>query len=166
VAEVVVTEERSSPPRPVAADADEACVLDEPAAADHGQAALEGSVRTTSPEIQEVKGTGVSSSQVAARNEAQALELACTPWAAVSRPGDDSEDEEEAAVRNTLERGMNWAHCTFDEFILPATSVSLLAQKRSSQFCDLLGVRHLSSPCWWQTIESSGRRHAREVRKL
>jgi hypothetical protein len=29
-------------------------------------------------------------------------------------------------VRNTLERGLNWACRAFDEMILPATSVSFL----------------------------------------
>jgi hypothetical protein len=29
-------------------------------------------------------------------------------------------------VRNTLERGLNWARHTFDELILPATLVSFL----------------------------------------
>jgi hypothetical protein len=166
VAEAVVEEVRSSPPRLVATDADKARVPDEPAATDQGQATPEGSVMTASPEIQEVRGTGASSSQGAARNEAQALELACTPWAAISESGDDSEDDEEAAARNTLEHGLNWAHRAFDELILPATSMSLLAQRRSSRFCDLLGMRHLSSPCWWQTLESSGQRRTHEVQKL
>jgi hypothetical protein len=31
-------------------------------------------------------------------------------------------------VRNTLERGMTCARCTFDELILPATSVSFLVK--------------------------------------
>jgi hypothetical protein len=46
-------------------------------------------------------------SQVAASGEAQALELACTPWAAVFGSDDDSKDDEEVAVRNTLEHGLN-----------------------------------------------------------
>jgi hypothetical protein len=65
-----------------------------------------------------------------------------------------------------MECELNWTRCAFDELILPATSVSLLAQRWSSRFCDLLGVHHLSSSCWWQTLESSGWRRAREVRKL
>jgi hypothetical protein len=32
-------------------------------------------------------------------------------------------------VRNTLERGLNWAHRAFDEMILPATSVSFFLLK-------------------------------------
>jgi hypothetical protein len=132
VAVDVVEEVRLSPPRPVAADDNEARVSDEPTAADQGQAAPEGSVRTASPEIQEVEGTGASLSQGAVRNEAQALELAYTPWAAVSGSRDDSEGDEEAMVCNTLERGLNWACHAFDKLILPATSVSLLAQRRSS----------------------------------
>jgi hypothetical protein len=59
-----------------------------------------------------------------ASGEAQTLELACTSWAATSKSGDDAEDDEEVAARNTLERGLNWARCTFDEMILPVTLVS------------------------------------------
>jgi hypothetical protein len=59
--------------------------------------------------------------------EAQTLQLACTPWAAASEYGDDTKDDEEVAVCNTLERGFNWARCAFDELILPAASVSFLA---------------------------------------
>jgi hypothetical protein len=36
----------------------------------------------------------------------------------------DSEDDEEAATRHTLERGMTWARHAFDELILLATLVS------------------------------------------
>jgi hypothetical protein len=60
--------------------------------------------------------------------EAQALELACTSWAATSGLDADSEGEEEATTRDTLERGMTWAHRAFDELILPATSVSSLVK--------------------------------------
>jgi hypothetical protein len=60
--------------------------------------------------------------------EARTLELACTSWAATSGLDVNSEDDEEATVRNTLERGMTWARSTFDELILPATSVSFLVK--------------------------------------
>jgi hypothetical protein len=90
----------------------------------------------------------VSSSQAAASGEARALELACTPWAAVFGSGDDSEDDEEVAACNTLERGLNWVRRAFDELILPATSVSFLVQWSSSRFCGLLGVHHSSLLCW------------------
>jgi hypothetical protein len=43
------------------------------------------------------------------------------------RGRDDTEDDEEVAARNTLERGLEWAHRAFNELILPATSVSFLA---------------------------------------
>jgi hypothetical protein len=58
----VVEEVRLLPPRPVAANADEARASDEPAATDQEQVAPEGSARAASPEIQEVEGTGASSS--------------------------------------------------------------------------------------------------------
>jgi hypothetical protein len=64
--------------------------------------------------------------QGAASGEAQTLELTCTSWAATFESGDDIEDDEEVATCNTLERGLNWACCSFDEMILPATSVSFL----------------------------------------
>jgi hypothetical protein len=54
-----------------------------------------------------VEETGASLSQAAKSSEARALELACTPWVTIFGSGDDSEDEEEVAVRNTLERGLN-----------------------------------------------------------
>jgi hypothetical protein len=81
--------------------------------------------KAASPEIQEAeKGAGASLLQGAASGEAQTLELTCTSWAATSEPGDDNEDDEEVAARNTLERGLNWPCRIFDELILPATSVS------------------------------------------
>jgi hypothetical protein len=60
--------------------------------------------------------------------EARTLELACTLWAATSRLGVDSEDDEEVAARNTLERGMTWACRAFDELILLTTSVSFFVK--------------------------------------
>jgi hypothetical protein len=81
-------------------------------------------------------------------------------------PATTSKDDEKVAVHNTLERGMNWARRAFDELILPATTVSFLIQRLSSQFCGVLKARPLPLLCWWQTLESSGRRRAREVREL
>jgi hypothetical protein len=63
-----------------------------------------------------------------ASGEVQTLELACNLWAATSGLGVDSEDDEEVATRNTLERGLSWACRAFDELILPATSVSFLVE--------------------------------------
>jgi hypothetical protein len=60
VAEAIVGEVGTSPPLPVAADANEARALDEPTAAAQEQAAPEGTARVASPEIQEVEETGVS----------------------------------------------------------------------------------------------------------
>jgi hypothetical protein len=125
-AEAVVGEAGSSPPRPAAAGADEVLLHDEPAAAVQERGASAGATRAASPEIQEAEETGASLLQGAVGGEAQALELACTSWAATSGLGDDTEDNEEVAARNTLERGLNWARRTFDELILPATSVSSL----------------------------------------
>jgi hypothetical protein len=69
---------------------------------------------------------GAALLQGTASDEAQALELTCTLWAATSESGNDAEDGEEVAARNTLEHGLNWAHRAFDELILPASSVSFL----------------------------------------
>jgi hypothetical protein len=96
---------------------------------------------------------------------AQTLELACTSWAATSGLDADSEGDEEAAAHYTLERGMTLARRAFDELILPVTSVSSLV-KDYFRSCDLLELRKLFRFCWLQTLESSGWRHAREVRQL
>jgi hypothetical protein len=58
---------------------------DEPAAAVQDRVAPETTTRASSPKIQEAEGTGASLSQGVAGGEAQALELACTSWAATSR---------------------------------------------------------------------------------
>jgi hypothetical protein len=125
-AEVVVGEAGSSPSLPTTAEADEVRVPDEPAVVVQEQVALEGTTRAASPEIQETEETGVDALTGVASGEVQSLELACNSWAATSGSGDDVEDGEEAAVRNTLERWLNWVHHAFDELILPATSVSFL----------------------------------------
>jgi hypothetical protein len=129
-AEAIAEDEGSSPPRPVAADAGdvETRVLDEPAAATQELAASEMVTRAASPEIQEAEETRTSLSQGVVGGKAQTLELACTSWAATSGLGVDSEDDEEVAARNTLERGLTWARHAFDELILPATSVSFLVK--------------------------------------
>jgi hypothetical protein len=115
-----------SSPRPVAAAAEEVLVPGEPAAAPQERVAPEGTTRAASPEIQEAdEDTGGALSQGTASGEAQALELACTPWAAASEAGDDVEDDEEVTACNTL--GLEWAHRPFDELILPATPVSFFA---------------------------------------
>jgi hypothetical protein len=124
--EAVVGEAGQSPPHPVFAGADEVHALDEPAADVQERVAPEMTTRAASPKIQETEEMGASLSQGAVGNEAQALELTCTSWAATSGLGDDSEDDEEVAARNTLERGLNWVRRAFDELILPATSVSSL----------------------------------------
>jgi hypothetical protein len=65
--------------------------------------------------------------QGAASSEAQTLELAYTTWAAAFESGDDTEYDEEVTARSTLKRGLEWARHTFDELILPATSLSFFA---------------------------------------
>jgi hypothetical protein len=72
--------------------------------------------------------TGASLSQGAEGGAARTLELACTSWVATSGLDADSEEDEEAAARHTVERGMTWARRAFDELILPATSVSFLVK--------------------------------------
>jgi hypothetical protein len=129
-AEAVVGEEGSSPPRPSVAEAEgvETRVPNKPATVVQESATPETMTRATSPEIQEADETGASLSQGAVGSEARTLELACTSWVATSGLDVDSEDDEEAATRNTLERGMTWARHAFDELILPATSVSFLVK--------------------------------------
>jgi hypothetical protein len=121
--EAIVREEASSPPRTVATDTEsvEVRILDEPAAVAQGPVASETATRAASPEIRETEEAGASLSQGIVGDEARTLELACASWAASSGLGADSEDDEEDATRNTLERGMTWARCAFDELILLAT---------------------------------------------
>jgi hypothetical protein len=130
VAETVVGGEGTSPPRPVAAEAGgvEARVLDELATVVQESAVPKTMTRATTPEIQKAKETGATLSQGAVGGEAQTLELASTSWEATPGLDADFEGDEEAAARHTLEHGMTWACCAFDELILPATSVSSLCQ--------------------------------------
>jgi hypothetical protein len=113
--------------RSVAAGANEVRVPDDPAAAHEERVAPEDTTRTASPEILEAEeGAGAALLQGTERGEAQALRLTRTSWASTSITGDDTEDGEEVAAHNTLERGLDWVCCAFDELILPATSVSFL----------------------------------------
>jgi hypothetical protein len=109
----------SSSPRSVAAGSDEVVVTDEPGAALQEHVAPEDTTRVASPEIHEdEEGADAALLQGAASGEAQTIELACTSWTAASESGDDAEDDEEAAARNTLGHGLNWAHRALDEMIL------------------------------------------------
>jgi hypothetical protein len=129
-AEAVVGEDGTSPPGPVAIEVEgvEVRVLDEPAAVAQESAVPAMVAGATTPEIRVAEETGASLSQSAAGGEAQTLGLARTSWTATSGLDADSEDDEEAAVRHTLERGMTWARRAFDELILPATSMSFLVK--------------------------------------
>jgi hypothetical protein len=130
VSKAIVREETPLPPRSVAADIEsiEVRIPDEPAAVAQGSVAPETATRATSPEIQEAEEAGASLSQGVAGDEVRTLELVCVSWAASSGLGADSEDDEEVVARNTLERGMTWAHRAFDELILSVTSVGFLVK--------------------------------------
>jgi hypothetical protein len=130
LAEAIVGEEGTSPPGLVAVEVEgvEARVLDELATVAQESAIPETVARATTPEIQVAEETGASLSQSTAGDEAWTFELACTSWAATSGLDADSEDDEEATTRHTLECGMTWARRAFDELILPATSVSFLVK--------------------------------------
>jgi hypothetical protein len=107
-AEAVAGEEVTSPPSPVTVEVEdvETHALDEPAAAAQGLAVPESMARAITPEIQVVEETEASLSQGAAGGDARTLELACSPWATTTALDADSEDNEKAAVRHTLECGM------------------------------------------------------------
>jgi hypothetical protein len=106
--EGIVGEVGSSLSRSVAAGADEVLAPDEPAIALQEGVVPEDTARAVSSEIQEAEeGVGAALLQGAASGEAQTLELACTTWAATSESGNDTEDDEESATRNTFERGLN-----------------------------------------------------------
>jgi hypothetical protein len=102
-------------------------VPSQPAATPQERNTPEGATRAASSEIQEAEeNSGAALPQGTVSGEAHVLELACAPWAATFEAGDDTEDDEEAAVCNTLEHGLAWARRAFDELILPMTSVSFL----------------------------------------
>jgi hypothetical protein len=113
--------------QPIVTTEEEAPALSQPAVVPQEHNAPEGMARDAFWEIQEA---GESSSAALPRDvgggDAWVLELACIPWTAAFEVGDNAEDDEEATVCNTLERGLAWARCTFDELILPTTSVSFL----------------------------------------
>jgi hypothetical protein len=67
-------------------------------------------------------------------------------------------------TRNTLECGLNWARRSFDELILPATSVSLFARNLFLRFSDSFEKCDLFLSCSGQTLVASGRRRARATR--
>jgi hypothetical protein len=129
-AEAVAREEENSPPGPVTIEVEDvdARAPDEPAAVVQGLAVPETVSRAITPEIQVAEETEVSLSQGAAGSDARTLELARSSWATTNGRDADFEDDEEAAVHHTMERGMTWARWAFDELILPSTSVSFLVQ--------------------------------------
>jgi hypothetical protein len=110
-AEAVVGEERISPPDLVVVEAEgvEARVLDEPTAVAQESAVPKTVARAATPEIQVDEETRVPLSQGATGGKARMLELACTSWAATFGLDADSEDDEEATARHTLEREMTLA---------------------------------------------------------
>jgi hypothetical protein len=128
-AEDVAEEEETSPPGPVTVEVEDvtARALDESAVVQEF-AVPETVAGATTLEIQVAEETGASLSQGAAGGDARTLELACSSWATATGLDADSEDDEEAAARHTLERGMTWARRAFDELILPATLVSFFVK--------------------------------------
>jgi hypothetical protein len=74
-------------------------VHDEPDSTAQEPITPEATTRAASPEIQVSEGRRASLSQGTAGGEVQTLELAYSPWAATSRLGVDSEDDEEVAPR-------------------------------------------------------------------
>jgi hypothetical protein len=130
--------------------------------------APEGTTRAASPEIQEAgEDSGAALPRGIGGDEAQALELARAPWAAAFEVCDDVEDDEEDAAYNTLEHGLAWVRCAFDELILPATSVSFPCA--SSWFSNFLGSsERCGSPstCSGQSLAAFGRRRVRTTREL
>jgi hypothetical protein len=128
VAEDAVGGVGSSSPQSVAATVEEVLVPGQPSAAPQERVTPEGTTRAASPEIQEAEeGTSIALSQGTTSDEAQALELARTPWVAAFEADDNTKDDEEAAACNTIVRGLERARRAFDELILPSTSVNFVA---------------------------------------
>jgi hypothetical protein len=107
-AEAVAGEEETSPPGPVTVEVKdvETRALDEPTAAAQGLAVPESMARAITPEMQAAEETEVSLSQGTAGGDARTLEVACSSWATTAGLDADSEDDDEATARHTLERGM------------------------------------------------------------
>jgi hypothetical protein len=168
LAEDVVGGAGPSSQRPVVVAAEEVLVSSQPAAAPQERDALEGTTRAASLEIREAEeGTGATLSQGTTSGGAHALGLAYTPWVAAFEAGDDTEDDEEVAGCNTLERGLAWAHRAFDELILPAISVSFLALNNSFlRFSSSSGKGGLFLSRSEQNVAASGRRRVHATREL
>jgi hypothetical protein len=122
-AEATVGKEETSPPGSITVEVKdvETRALDEPAATAQGLVVPESMARAVTQEIQVAEETGTSLSQGAAGGDARTLELACSSWATTTRLDTDTQDDEEAATRHTLECGMTWARRAFDELILLVT---------------------------------------------
>jgi hypothetical protein len=107
-AEAIAREEETSPPGPVIVEVKdvETHALDEPATTAQGLEVPESMAWAITPEIQVAEETEASFSQGAAGDHARMLELTCSSWATTTALDADSEDNEEAAARHTLERGM------------------------------------------------------------
>jgi hypothetical protein len=141
VVEAVVGEEGSLPPHPIAVEAEgvKTRVPGALAAVVQESTAPEMMTRAASPEIQEAEEMGASLSQGVAGDEARNLDLACASWAVTSGLDADSKDDEEVAAHHTLECGMTWVRRSFDELILPATSVSFLVKNYLLDFAVFSG---------------------------
>jgi hypothetical protein len=80
-----------------------------------------------SPEIQEAgEGSGAGLLSELEEGSARVSNLARFSWAAAFEVDTSVDEDEESAACRSIERGLLWAHRTFDELILPATTVSLL----------------------------------------
>jgi hypothetical protein len=113
--------------QPVVAVEEEAPAVSQPVVVPQERNAPEGMTRAASLEIQEVgERSGVALPRDVGGDDARVLDLAHVPWMATLEVGDDTEDDEEFVVSNTLERELAWVHRAFDELILPTTSVSFL----------------------------------------
>jgi hypothetical protein len=99
----------------------------------------------------------------------QISDLAHFLWAAAFEADASIDEDEESAACRSLERGLLWAHRTFDELILPTTTVSLLDAVvyscLSLSLCSS-GIYGRCTRCPEQTLVESGRRRAHAVDKL
>jgi hypothetical protein len=101
---------------------------------------------------------------------ARISDLARSTWAAAFEADTSGEEDEETAACRSLERGLLWTRCAFDELILPVTTVSPFEAVAYSclfssfEFCDLCTLarnRHSRSPAGgerapWTSSEQRG----------
>jgi hypothetical protein len=125
--ESVVEVAEPSSVQPTVTAEEEAPVVSKPAMVPQEHNAPESMARAASLVIQEAEeSSGAALPRDVGGDGARILDLARVLWVDSSEVGNEAKDDEESTACNTLKGGLAWARRTFDELILPATSVCFL----------------------------------------